>query len=336
MNTANTLKTQGVQRALVTGANGFIGAALTLRLLQEGVAVRAVCRDPRKGAFLAESGAEVVAGDVQNESRIADQVKGCEVVYHVAAAFNQPATVMYRTNVIGTLNLAKAAYRAGVGRVIHVSSIAVYGLSVDGAVSESHPQQPSRFDYYQQTKQIGEAELWVYAQKTGLPVTVNRPAFVYGPRSDFWSRTLYRLMQSWPVMPEFPGNAHPIHVDDVVDLMIRQTVHPAAVGNAFNVSTDPAIPWPEFLGYYAQMTGKTGRIKFPARTLAPFVHPLNFWNLLSGYSQDISGSLYYLGNRAVYKMDKARDQLGWSPKISLATGMIGTEQWLKTLPSADV
>lgn len=325
-----TLSGSGIRRAFVTGANGFIGSALTFKLLEQGSEVRALCRDARKGAHLV--GAEVVQGDVQDADRVRALVPGCDVVYHVAAAFNGTAAVHYRANVTGSVNVAQAAHDGGVQRFVHVSSVAVYGLEISGAITEDSPQRPSPRDFYQQSKQIGEAEVWAFARRSGLPVTVVRPSFVYGAGSGFWTRGLYELVRRLPFVPAFPGMAHPIYIADLVDMMLVQSVHPAAVGQAFNCTPDPAIPWTEFLGSYARMAGKDNAINIPTAALSPFMQPFDLWTRIMGDPQDISGIFRYVASQAVYRMDKARTLLGWSPRVTLSQGMAACEAWLKDDP----
>src|SRR5579859_5198725 len=191
------------RRALVTGANGFIGAALTLRLVSEGVAVRAMCRNPAKGSFLV--GAEVIQGDVQDLATVRRLAEGCDLVFHVAAIGDGPAADHYSINVRGAENVARAAADTGAERLIHVSSVAIYGLNVIGQVFESQPSNPSSRYFYAQSKALGEAAVWRVGSEQRLPTTVVRPAFVYGPRSEGWTVRMYELCHRLPFVPEFKG-----------------------------------------------------------------------------------------------------------------------------------
>src|SRR5260221_4702634 len=129
-----------MEKALVTGANGFIGAALTYRLLRDGVAVRAMCRSAERGKPVTQQGAEVVQGDGRNAALLKQYADGCDVVFHVAAIGNGDWDTQYAINVEGTRNVMEAARQTGAQRYIHVSSIAVYGYEVNGLVDEDYPQ----------------------------------------------------------------------------------------------------------------------------------------------------------------------------------------------------
>ncbi len=319
-----------IHTALVTGANGFIGAALTRALLRRGVAVRAVCRTPHKGAALAQAGAEVVRGDVQDLARLTDLTNGCDVFFHVAAVMGS-AAYTYNVNVLGAQNAIQAAHKGGAARFVHVSTVAVYGFNVTGSVAEDHPQQPSPNDYYSITKMHGERHVWAYAARTGLPTTVIRPAFVYGEGSTFWSQALYALCRRFPVplVDGGRGHAHPIYVEDVCDLLIHAAEHPQAVGNAFNAAPDPAPTWAEFLGYYARMAGRTISFELPLPLLNAAAPLITVLTRLRGTPFDVAGFLRVWGHRATYSMARAADLLGWQPSTSLAEGMRRTELWLR-------
>src|SRR5260221_5904452 len=231
-----------LEKAFVTGANGFVGSALTRRLLRDGIGVRALCRSAQKGQPLADEGAEVVQGDIQDAAITRRYAEGCDVVFHVAAVGAGSALFQYSINVQGTRNVIQAAHEAGAQRFVHVSTVAVYGYDVNGPVDESHPQHPSKLDFYMRTKAMGEHAVWRFAKRTGLPTVTVRPAFVYGPGSILWSKALYDVCRRYPVplIAGGFGNAHPIYIDDVVDLLVTAATHPAAPGNAFNVAPDPA------------------------------------------------------------------------------------------------
>ncbi len=321
------------QKALVTGANGFIGAALTRRLLHDGIAVRAMCRSAERGHFLVKEGAEVVQGDVRDAAIMQQYAEGCDVIFHVAAVGAGNWATQYAINVEGSRHAIEAALHGGAQRYVHISSIAVYGYDVNGRIDESYPQYPPYSDYYMRTKSEGERLVWEIAGRSSLPTVTVRPAFVYGPRSATWSQAMYNLCQRYGyVLPgNGQGNAHPIYVDDVVDLLVRAANHPAAPGNAFHAAPDPSVTWRDFLGYYARMTGHSREhpISMPSILLKPIGNTLTVLGRLRGSYNDVYGALRYTIRQVTYSMDKARSLLGWQAQVSLDEGMALTEKWLK-------
>ena len=321
-----------MNKVLVTGANGFIGTALAGRLLRDGVPVRAMCRTPRSGEALKQAGAEIVSGDLHLIDSLREGAKGCDVVFHVGAALGGTGAFQYNASVLGTRNMAQAAYEAGVQRFVHVSSISVYGTNVYGSIDEDREQMPSRDDNYQQAKSLAETALREVATRTGLPYTIVRPGMVYGPGSNFWTRGFYNTFSRYPV-PVFgdgKGTAHPIYIDDLLDLMITTATHPAAVGQAFHATPDPAPTWGEFLGYYAAMGGNSKTIQIPIAPLRVIAPMVNLLTRMRGEPLDLVGYFSYLLTPFVYSMRRAADLLDWRAQVSLPDGMERAERWLKS------
>ncbi len=321
------------KQALVTGANGFIGSALCRRLLLDGVAVRAMCRSASKGRSLADAGAEIVQGDVQRADQVERYAQGSDVVFHVAAVGAGSAAHQYNVNVDGSRNVFRAALMAGVSRFVHVSTVAVYGYNIAGRIDESTPHCPSRDDFYQQSKAIGERFVRESSVTTGLPTVVIRPAMVYGPGSALWSRTLYEVCRRYPLptVEQGQGYAHPIFVEDVVDLLVTAANHPAAPGNVFNGTPDPAPTWAQFLGYYARMAGNTSAFEVPVNIVEPLARLVTLGSRLIGRPVDAVGALGMMGRQVTYSMENAARLLDWQPHVNLEEGMALTQPWLKAL-----
>ncbi|MBN2306116.1 MAG: NAD(P)H-binding protein, partial [Anaerolineae bacterium] len=134
---------------LITGATGFLGGVVVRRAAAEGAQIRALARSPEKAAPLRDlPGVEIVPGDITDADRMREVMPGCDVVIHCAAATSGPPDLQQRANVEGTRNVAAAAGAAGVRRLVHVSSIAVYGFRrQDNVITEDMPPQPGRVAY---------------------------------------------------------------------------------------------------------------------------------------------------------------------------------------------
>ncbi|GAB4550365.1 MAG: NAD-dependent epimerase/dehydratase family protein [Anaerolineae bacterium] len=322
-----------MQKALVTGANGFIGSALSLRLLSDGVSVRAMCRKPSRGAHLAAQGAEVVAGDLMDLPRLTELAQGCDVIFNIAAALNGSGSLQYHINVIGTRYVAQAAHAAGVKRLVHMSSLSYYGLAADGEIDEDYTPRHVSSDSYGLTKMYGEKALRGISDTSGLPISIIRPGMVYGEGSDFWGKALYRMVKRFgaPRIGRLSSPMHAIHVDDVVDLTVTLAKHDNAVGYAFNAAPDPAPTWDEFLAYFQQISGNYNTLNVPL-SLLQFIAPLaEFGSIMMGNALPVRAYLRFLENRATYSMRRARERLAWQPRLTLEEGMRRTEAWLKQL-----
>ncbi|MCF7837140.1 MAG: NAD-dependent epimerase/dehydratase family protein [Candidatus Marinimicrobia bacterium] len=229
---------------LVTGATGFTGQVLTRQLAAVGCRVRALARPGANRAPLADLDLEWVTGQVYDPAAIAAAVNGCAYIFHVAAAYREAKLDLEayrRVHVTSTRLLAEAAHaQPGFRRFVHVSTIGVHGDITQPPATETAPFAPG--DDYQLTKAEGEQWIQGFAARTGLPVTVIRPAGIYGP-SD---RRLLKLfkMATWPVFPLLgfqPTLYHLIHVDDLAAALCQAAVHPAAPGEVFIIGNREPI-----------------------------------------------------------------------------------------------
>ncbi|MEO8606705.1 MAG: NAD-dependent epimerase/dehydratase family protein [Chloroflexota bacterium] len=315
---------------LVTGATGFLGSALTTRLTQDGVRVRALARSPQKTKYIASlPGVEIVSGDIINADQMHQAVRGCEIVFHVAASMGGSIDGQRQINTIGTRNVAKAAAGAGVLRVVHVSSIAVYGYNQRGDVTEATPPNPGQ-DPYNITKAEAEAELREIASENHMPYSIIRPAMIYGPYSGMWTGKFFRLAKLRPTLfiGRGDGTTFPIFVGDVVDLMVLLAQHPDAVGETFNCAPDPAPTWREFLSAYSKLAGHQSWLGIPPGVVSPFVTLVGALARPNTQLKELPNLLRMALGQVTFKMTKARERLGWEPKVDLQTGIERCVPWL--------
>jgi nucleoside-diphosphate-sugar epimerase len=308
---------------LITGATGFLGGALARRLAGDGARVRALARHPMRDRSLRDIAAvEIIEGDVTDEDRMRDVTLGCEIVFHMAGIADGPIRLQRQVNVEGTRNVLRAAAEAGVERVVYVSTVGAYGFRRRGDISEDMPLEPGHAAYGI-TKAEAEDVVRKVARERGLDYSIIRPGMIYGPGSRVWTEAMFKIARRNPTV--FPGagsgSIPAIYVADVVDLMIVLAVHPAAAGETFNCTPDPAPTWREFLGAYAGLSGHD-------RWLALPITPLRFVaRLAAGLApsdsrlKDLSKVIEFFTGYRRFRMDKARELLGWQPQIGLSEGI---------------
>ncbi len=184
--------------AFVTGGSGFVGGALVARLVDEGRAVRALARSDGAAAALAGAGAEPVRGDLADPAALAEGMRGCDVVFHVAgvnAMCLRDPTPMFRANVEGSANVVRAAAQAGVGRVVHTSSAATIGEAGHTLGSEDSPHRGWFLSRYEESKFLGEREVLALGRALGVDVVCVNPSSVHGPgRTGGSARLLLDLL----------------------------------------------------------------------------------------------------------------------------------------------
>jgi len=192
---------------LVTGATGFVGSHLVKRLRKEGLKVRAVTRTPAKAQSLADLGAEVVPGEIDDPASLEAAAQGCDRVIHLVGIIQEGRGFTFRSvHVEGTRNVLDAAKKAGIGHFVYQSAVG----SREGAKSQYH-----------RTK--WEAENLVRA--SGIPYTILRPSLIYGP-GDLFTIRISEMIKVSPVLPVIGtgrSKIQPIFIDDVVEC-IRKIV----------------------------------------------------------------------------------------------------------------
>jgi nucleoside-diphosphate-sugar epimerase len=316
---------------LVTGATGFLGSATVRRLAERGTQVRALVRSPEKSAFLRQiPNVSVVFGDLTKPDTLRAAVEGCDVVMHTAVAYGS-RDEQQAVNVEGTRNIAKAAAQALVERFVHVSSIAVYGYALDHDATEYTPMVPRSHDPYAETKANAERALQKVAGDTGLVFTVIRPGYIYGPGSGMWTERVFRIasMRTMPFVGDGRGRAHPIYVDDVVDMMALLARHAAARGEAFNCTPDPAPSWREWLRLYQQLNGRESWLALPPWLLQPAANAVGLFAPAGTRTKEAPHVLRLMQSRVTYRMDKPRNMLNWRPQVTLADGVARCAPWLR-------
>lgn len=209
-------------KAFVTGATGFIGGNLVRALLAEGHQLRALVRPQSDQRNLTGLPLELAAGDLSDPQQLADQITGCDAVFHVAAHYSlwaKDREAIYRANVIGTKNLLAAARTVGIKRFIHTSSVAAVGLPDAGTLADEETQTTlqSLISDYKKSKFLAEQAAREAAQN-GLDVVIVNPSTPIGPHDVKPTPTGEIIMRF--LRNRMPAYVHTglnlIDVDDVV------------------------------------------------------------------------------------------------------------------------
>lgn len=330
-----TLPTFTGKTLLVTGATGFLGRALVERLARhsDALEIRLLVRNLQRAERLKDlPRVTIFQGDLTQPDTLPDAVRGCQIVFHSGAALGGDLALQMAANRDGTRNLATAAANAAVERFVHVSSIAIYGYRHHQDVIEETPPSPS-YDPYNVSKLAAEQALKDVASAHQIDYTIIRPGMIYGPGSRAWTGQMFRMARRSLTIfiGSGKGSTYPIHVDDVIDLLLIAATHPNAVGETFNCTPDPSPTWREFLGGYARLAGHAdGRwLGVPPRLLWPVIQLIARLSPAASRQRDLPALLPFSQRYITYKTDKARRLLGWTPKVSLQQGIDGTAVWLR-------
>jgi nucleoside-diphosphate-sugar epimerase len=260
-----------MNRILVTGASGFVGSSLCNQLCECGIPFFSAVRKKRT-----QSDFEI--GNLTDEIDWSKALLGCNAVIHLAARVHMmndkssnPLAIFRAVNVDATLNLAKQAALSGVHRFVFVSSVKVNGEETAPNNPFTVFDQPAPTDPYGQSKLEAEIALRELSQATGLEVVIIRPPLVYGPgvRANF-----LKLMQLVQIGVPLPlGAIHTrrsmVSLDNLIDLLIICTHHPAAAGQTFMVSDDYDVSISELLHMLGNAMGKRSLLlPIPAKVIA--------------------------------------------------------------------
>ena len=308
---------------LVTGAGGFIGGHLVARLVAEGAGVRAFVRYNSRNdrGTLDWLGPEVVddldvvLGDLRDIESVQQATAGVDTVFHLGAQIAIPYSFVnprdfFETNVLGTLNVAQAALREGVQRVVHTSSSEVYGSARTVPITELHPLEPQ--SPYAASK-VGADKLMDAWQRTyELPVTVLRPFNTYGPRQSARAIIPTVISQALAGGPIRLGSLHPrrdfTYVEDTVSGFLAAAMSPLAIGETFQLGTGDDVSVADIVTMVGDILG---------RRLETDLDPVRVRPAQSEVERLISDPA------------RAAELTGWRPEHDLRSGLARTIAWIE-------
>jgi nucleoside-diphosphate-sugar epimerase len=319
--------------AVVTGASGFIGSHLVDALLAAGATVRVIVR-PATVRTRVPGGVERVPLDLLRADGLAhaDVWNGATHVFHVAGRIAARMDAQFAEgNVLPTTRLADAlALRTSPPHLVLVSSLAAVGPapSLDRPVREADTATP--VEAYGRSKYA--AECAVLAQQDRMPVTIIRPAAVYGPRDRGFLSMFRQLRQPLAFYAVPPYHALSlVHVDDVVAALLQAATAPEAVGATYHVAHPDALTWRDLYARTARAMhrtpGPTVPVPQPLMRLAALAG--DAWGAISGQVPLINRHKLALARPPWWVCDATRitHELGWSARVAHDEGLRATYAW---------
>ena len=309
-------------QVLVTGAGGFIGGHLVELLVREGASVRALVRYNSRNErgtldWIDEGVAadvDVQLGELRDVESVERAIDGTEVVFHLAAQIAIPYSYVnardyFETNVLGSLNVAQAALRHGVRRVVHTSPSEVYGTAQTVPITEDHPLEAQ--SPYSASKIGADKLMDSFHRSHGLPVTVLRPFNTFGPRQSARAVIPTIITQALAGDVVRLGSTDPrrdlTYVEDTARGFVAAARTEAAVGRTVQLGTGEAISVGEIVGRVAAILGKELTVETDEARVRPSQSEVQL--LLSDPS-------------------RARELLAWRPTIGIDEGLSRTIAWI--------
>jgi len=325
-----------MKEILVTGGNGFVGRYLVPALQDRGDRVRVLALPTENTSWLEERGVVVHRGDIRLADTLQSPMRGVDGVLNLAGMMGvwRPMRDYYAVNVTGAENVCRAARAEGVGRVVHVSSWTVYGMGLGRLVREDHPLRPLR-EPYAITKASGDMAVQRMIAADHLPAVIIRPGTIFGPGDQLnFGRTADRLRSGKRVIVGSGNNALPlVYVSDVVQGLLLALDQSQAVGQAYNISNDQSLTQRQFLEAIARETGLTPpRLRIPYPALYATAYVSERLAMLTRSQRDplvTRHGIALFGTDNRHAIDKARQELGYAPRVDLPEGVSRAAAWYK-------
>lgn len=309
-------------RVVVTGAAGFIGSHLVERLLSLGAGVTAFARYNSGGSagvlrFLQEAShcPRIVFGEIREAATVRALLADADVVFHLAALVGIPYSYVHpdevvEVNTIGTLNVLSAAREHHVGRVVVTSTSEVYGTARYVPMDEGHPKQPQ--SPYAASKIAADALALSYYHAFDLPVSVVRPFNTYGPRQSDRAVIPTIIGQAITTGEVRLGNLTPTRdftfVTDTVQGIVRVAEADRAVGCEINLGSGREISIGDLAKTIAALIGDDVKIRQAESRSRPTKSEVD---------------------RLLADNSRARELVGWAPRVPLEDGLRTTIDWVR-------
>jgi dihydroflavonol-4-reductase len=307
---------------LVTGATGFVGAAVVRRLLATGHKVRIIVRPGSNRRNLEGLAVEAVPGDLADPPSLARALKGCAALFHVAADYRlwvPDPDAMYRTNVDGTRDILREALSAGVKRIVYTSSVATLGTAADGSPADE--DTPSTLDDmigpYKRSKFLAEVLVRRLVSEQGLPAVIVNPSTPVGP-GDVKPTPTGRVIVDAASgrMPAYVDTGlNVVHVDDVASGHLL-AFERGRTGERYILGGEN-MTLKEILDAISRNAGRPSpRIRLPHGLVLPLACLCEAWTRISGGGEPrATRDGVRMAKKPMYfSSEKARRELGYEPR----------------------
>jgi dihydroflavonol-4-reductase len=321
-------------KALVTGATGFVGAAVARALIKEGWEVRALARPGSDRRNVQQLKLEVIEGDLHDTASLDRAVAGCEAVFHVAADYRLGAfdpRQLYQTNVEGTRNILQSSAKAGVGRIVYTSSVATVGIPTDGTQGKEDTPVgvTDMIGHYKRSKFLAEELVRESAQK-GASVVIVNPSTPIGPGDVKPTPTGQLVLDAAAGrMPAYVDTGlNVVHVDDVAAGHLL-AFHRGRIGERYILGGDD-MTLREILIDIARLVGrKPPKVRLPRGVVMPIAYVAEAVARITGRPGRITVEGVRMSRKHMFfSSEKATRELGyrWRPPVEALSDAI---QWLR-------
>lgn len=320
-----------ISSVLVTGAGGFIGSHLVNDQLGLGRKVTALDTNLDRFEHLRETqNLNPVLGDIRDSKALADSLEGIDVVFHLASAHlevSKPLAYFESINVDAARTLVELAAEAGAKRIVHCSTVGVYGPLAELPADEDTECLPD-IDY-EVTKLKGEIAVREAAARENISTVILRPAWVYGPGCP---RTLklFRAIgkKKFVMVGDGQNFRHPIYIDDMLMAFEKAASLPEIEGETYIVAADNAVHLEELIDEIISVLDFDFRpMRIPLVLMSPLcVVVEGICKILNREPPFSTRSLKFFTESSAFDTSKVRANLDFQPKVTLADGLRKTHK----------
>jgi nucleoside-diphosphate-sugar epimerase len=319
---------------LVTGATGLLGRHLVQSLRDRGDGVRALVLPAEDATGLEQQGVAVFRGDLRERDILANAMRGADTVFHLAGMMGRwlPMSDYVAVNVTGTENVCVAAQATQVRRLVHVSSWTVYGMGIGRIAREDTPFAPLS-EPYAITKTEGDRVVQRFIASHHLPAVIIRPDTFFGPGDRIhFGRMADRLRAGKAIVIGSGRNRLPfVYVSDVVQGLLLAAESDRAVGQAYNIANDQLFTQEQLWRAIAEAIGaRPPRVHVPYLPLYAAASIIERTAVLAGAKQQpiiTRVGVKLFGTENCHAIDKARNELGYQPRVPLSEGVRLAADW---------
>jgi dihydroflavonol-4-reductase len=305
---------------LVTGGSGFVGAAVARALAARGAKLRLLVRKSSPRANLEGLDAEIAVGDMRDEASVAEALKGCRYLFHVAADYRiwarDPEEIV-RNNLAGVTAVMSAALAAGVERIVYTSSVATLRIPGGRPGDESGPLAPEEaIGAYKRSKVVAERRVERYVAEQGLPAVIVNPSTPMGPRDVKPTPTgRIAVEAARGRMPAYVDTGlNIVHVDDVAEGHL-QALEKGRVGERYVLGGQDAS-LSDMLAVIGELTGRPApRVRLPIAPLYPLAEVAELMGRITGKEPFLTrDSLKMASHHMYFSSAKAERELGYAAR----------------------
>ena len=317
-------------KVLITGATGYIGSHLVNRALSLGHEVKVLVRETSHYQSLKANNVELVIGDLADNQALKSACSNVDVIYHAAGLLGKWGTSdqqIYQVNVEGVRNLIEACLDTSFQHFIHISAGGVTGPVRSGVADESYECKPSTA--YEKTKLQGEQLALKMADKYGVPLSAVRPTFTYGP-GDPHKLALFKMVKRR--MFVFIGNGestnHPVYIDDLID-GIELVAKQQPKGEVYIIGGERPVTKRELIYTIADVLEvPRPRIHVPTALASLTARIFEATGKVLKFEPPLTSSrIVMMTENWGMSIEKARREVGYTPKITLLEGIRRTVGW---------